>query len=287
VFASGVQVNGASEPAVTPAHSVVLDGKDPNGNAKVELRGGTPYLDFSFNDTNDWDAKIELAPPGQLYVMLPTNGELDVMQPSGVIGANIQASGKINANGEVTARGVQANGAGGPDVTQLNTVVLDGNDPYGNAKVELRGGNPYLDFSTNNTNDFDFRLAEYSGQMTLWNSARQEVTTIDSSGDIHTNGTASFVQPGSGGERLRTIRGTVILNPYSWHGGGYSLSAPSGTINDYVLTFSTPFSDWPSCMIQPADTTVTTYVKYYGSSSIEFTFSVGPGQFQFICTGPE
>lgn len=69
---AGLQVssNITSTPAVTPDQSVVIDGRDGNGQARVELRtsNGTPYIDFARDTTSNFNARIVLASATTLAV---------------------------------------------------------------------------------------------------------------------------------------------------------------------------------------------------------------------------
>jgi hypothetical protein len=112
---SGLQVSSSVQatPIVTDDNSVVLDGKDPAGNARIELRSspgagvvGTPYIDFARDTTSDFNARImltsnttlsvqgsNLAVPGLIvqgaasvgyahYSCTPTTGVADCQCPS-------------------------------------------------------------------------------------------------------------------------------------------------------------------------------------------------------------
>jgi hypothetical protein len=66
---SGIQVssNLPTSPLVTDDDSVVIDGRDSTGNARIELRTspgagipGTPYIDFARDTTSDYNARIAL-----------------------------------------------------------------------------------------------------------------------------------------------------------------------------------------------------------------------------------
>ena len=51
-----------TSPSVTPDKTVILDGVESTGTARVELRtaGGTPYIDFASDTTSDFNARIVL-----------------------------------------------------------------------------------------------------------------------------------------------------------------------------------------------------------------------------------
>ncbi len=61
---AGLQVssNVTSTPFVTPDQSVVIDGRDSNGQARIELRtsGGTPYIDFARDTASNFNARLTL-----------------------------------------------------------------------------------------------------------------------------------------------------------------------------------------------------------------------------------
>lgn len=54
--------------AVTANNSVVLENRDGLGSPRLELRGGTPYIDFSTSAFGDYGARIMLNGIGQLVV---------------------------------------------------------------------------------------------------------------------------------------------------------------------------------------------------------------------------
>ncbi len=63
----------AASPAVTHDKTVVIDGSDSTGSARIELRtaSGTPYIDFASDSTGDFNARIRLQSPTTLGIEGP------------------------------------------------------------------------------------------------------------------------------------------------------------------------------------------------------------------------
>lgn len=100
-----------------------------------------------------------------------------------------------------------------------------------------------------------------------------------------------YVQPGVGGERLKTLRGTVGSTGLKEQGDGFtSVRTALGT---YTLTFSTPFASPPSFTANAADTTGDSVtVKYVTLTADSITVRLRAGgsavdcAFSFNTTGP-
>lgn len=100
-----------------------------------------------------------------------------------------------------------------------------------------------------------------------------------------------YVQPGVGGERLRTLRGTISSTGINIRGSGFTCERTA--LGTYTIHFTTPFSSPPSFSANTADTTGDSVVVKYivlnsdqvqirtrtGGSAIDCDFSfniIGP-----------
>lgn len=105
--------------------------------------------------------------------------------------------------------------------------------------------------------------------------------------------TQGVVQPGLGGEALRTVRGKLSSAGAIIRGSGFTV-AKTGT-GKYKITFNTPFSDEPSISTTALDTGATSYCGMDtggGTPSISFEVQFRAGatavdtSFHFTCVGP-
>ncbi|MBI4064574.1 MAG: hypothetical protein HY401_09795 [Elusimicrobia bacterium] len=117
---------------------------------------------------------------------------------------------------------------------------------------------------------------------------------LEVAGAIKASG--GYVQPGSGGEALRMIRGAINANNTPKYGSGFTMGAKGGT-GVYNVNFITAFSAAPVCMAIRGPTTAPLPAAIHISatpttSSCQITLmktddpSNTDGDFMFIVVGP-
>ena len=100
-----------------------------------------------------------------------------------------------------------------------------------------------------------------------------------------------YVQPGTGGERLKTIRGTVEANGAISSGSGFTVT--KGETGIYTINFTTAFSGTPSTAVDLWDSNGTACTPFVSSSAasagvlVRTTANVAVNsKFEFTAIGP-
>lgn len=119
------------------------------------------------------------------------------------------------------------------------------------------------------------------------NVAPPAAGVIQSSGAMIAGG--GYGQPGTGGETLRFLRGTINQDGTIKKGSGFTSSRTSA--GQYVITPSTAFSDHPSATANPQVFTRCADVNVQGPSQVNINVFTPPNtlvdsEFTFIIAGP-
>ena len=117
--------------------------------------------------------------------------------------------------------------------------------------------------------------------------AASEQLVVSPSGTLLAAG--GYVQPGAGGETLRTVRGNVLGFGFILDGTGFTVQRTA--VGTYLITLATPFSGRPTVSVTPIDFGRQGQVSVLGSSSftVLMTDTNGvdtDGHFGFLAVGP-
>lgn len=302
VTAAGFVSRGAGLGPIAGNSTVQVDGKDVDGNAKIELKGGTPYIDFSANGSADNQGRVRLIAANQLGV---ENADFWVGSPTT---ATLTSAGALAVQAATVANDAQV---GGSLSVGLAPAVVLGNSglaaPQNFTVASQQGLNLNSVSNTAITADSAVSISAVTGltlssqtDATLATNGNVHITAplqvslgpsgnpvrVDPASNLIVPGYISAAQIGSG-ERLRMLRGTV-QGPTT-HGSGFTLNQPSpGT---YTVTFNNAFSDVPACIVLPASG-FSAGLSSVSTTACTFSFAVGsvaapPPVFSFEVIGPE
>jgi hypothetical protein len=129
------------------------------------------------------------------------------------------------------------------------------------------------------------------------NVAAPAAGVIQNSGNIEAGGYVyapnGFKQPGTGGETLKTIRGIISSAGAILKGTGFT--SVRNSAGNFTITFSTAFSDTPSCMTNGVHTlgvasniiSASTAQVNYALRQMDGSFNFVDVDHHFIITGPK